>query len=50
MNLDTFIGQREIINTLKKALNKPFHAYIFEGERGLGKKTFGNDLFKASFV
>ncbi|WAM31274.1 DNA polymerase III subunit [Caldicellulosiruptor naganoensis] len=46
MNLDTFVGQKEIVFTLKKALKNPFHAYIFEGEKGLGKKLLARIFSK----
>lgn len=46
MNLSSFIGQSELILTLKKAIKNPFHAYIFEGERGLGKKLLARVFSK----
>lgn len=46
MNLDTFIGQKEVVAILKKAIVQPFHAYIFEGEKGLGKKLLAGVFSK----
>ncbi|ABP66362.1 DNA-directed DNA polymerase [Caldicellulosiruptor saccharolyticus DSM 8903] len=46
MNLDTFVGQKEIVFALKKALKNPFHAYIFEGEKGFGKKLLARVFSK----
>lgn len=46
MNLDAFIGQKGLVATLKKALIRPFHAYIFEGEKGLGKKLLAMTFSK----
>lgn len=41
MNLDQIIGQKTLVNQLKKivALNKAGHAYAFSGPSGTGKRT-----------
>lgn len=41
MNFEEFIGQKEIITSIKKSLgnNRTGHAYIFNGPKGIGKKT-----------
>ena len=49
MSLEDIIGQEEITNTLKKSIVKQnvFHAYIFEGPDGMGKKKAAFNFAKA---
>ena len=48
-NFGEVIGQKHIIKTLKNAVaeNKPSHAYIFSGLRGIGKTTIARILARA---
>ena len=47
-SFDNVLGNQEIVRRLQSAVtaNKISHAYIFEGEEGIGKRTLANALAK----
>ena len=49
LNFDEFVGQENIVETLKKAIekNKTAYAYLFAGPRGSGKTSMARVFAKA---